>query len=98
MSDGELDSEWDLTRWADLPGREAGPRDSAEGRAAHDVTGWTEIGMIEQIEDIHAEMEVDAGADSDSPHHREIHVVERRADDDVTAQGAEPIHGSECRR
>src|SRR5262245_33245344 len=61
MSKREFNPELNLARRAGLSRREARSRDFAEGRAAHDVTWGAEVGMVEEIEDIRAELQAGTG-------------------------------------
>ena len=57
ISERHPDRKLYLPRRSRFAGGKAGPRDLAERCAADDVTGRTEIWMVEQIEHIHAELQ-----------------------------------------
>src|SRR5262245_24009639 len=79
-SERDLEPELNLTRGSGLAGRKPRPRDLREGRAAGDVPRRTEVGMIEEIEDVHPELQARARPGPDGPDDRDVRVVEGRSD------------------
>src|SRR6185295_13715995 len=81
-----------FSRW------QARSRDLAERRAADDVAGWTEVRMVEQVEDIEPELDAGASPEALVLHERQVRIVEGGPDQRISAEIAEAIHGRERRR
>src|SRR5262245_10307313 len=59
MSEREFHAKLNLPRGAAFAGRKARPRDLAERGAADDVAWRAEVGVVEQIEDVRANLKAD---------------------------------------
>src|SRR6185369_1460547 len=69
----------------------------SERRTSDDVPWWTQVGVVEQVEDVGTELETGSCAWLKILDDRQVGVMERRADHDVAAEIAESIHGNEHR-
>ena len=94
-----LRDQLDLPRRSGFAGRQARPRDLAERRAADDVAGRAEVGVVEEIEHVDAELQTRAlrPAARSSLTDRSV-LWKAGSDHDVPAEIAEAVDGHEHRR
>src|SRR4051812_29312410 len=87
-SEEKLEGELNLARRAGVARGEARVGDDAEGRAAglRDAAGLPEVGVVEDVEELRAELHAHVLGEVRVLDDREVHVVEARADDDVAAE------------
>src|SRR5262245_1394687 len=84
--------ELDLPRRAGIAAGEPRVGDAAEVRAADDAPRLAEIGVVEDVERLDAELEAGRPGEPQGFRQREVGVVESRADDDIPPQVAEAAH------
>src|SRR6266516_817153 len=89
QSEQDLQGKLDLPRGAAVSGRKARALDDAEILSAHDPAGLPEVGVIEQVEELGAELQPRRFTDLCGLDDREVHVVEPRAGHDVASDIAE---------
>src|SRR4051812_7831824 len=85
----QVHSELYLPRGAGLAGRESRARNPPEHRAADDVAGLAQVRVVKKVEELGPQLEPQVVAEPHEFDERKICVVERGADDDVSAQTPE---------
>src|ERR1044071_9044986 len=98
MSERQPGRQLNLPRRAGFTGRQPCSRDLPERRAADDVARRAKVWMVEHIENVHSKLQMKVRPRLGVPDEREIGVVKRRSDDDVSSQVAEMIGGDEYGR
>src|SRR5215471_2467892 len=95
ISEHKANGKLDLPRRPCLSGWKTSSRDLTERRASDDVARRTKVRVIEQVEDVGAELQPRVSNRTDVLDHRQVHVVESRPDHNVTAEIAETVDGDE---
>src|SRR5438876_9705753 len=89
QSEQDLQGKLGLPRGAAVSGRKARALDDAEILSAHDPAGLPEVGVIEEIEELRAELQARRFTNLRGLDEREIHVVEPGTGHDVASDIAE---------
>src|SRR6476619_4654945 len=91
MSERQPGRQLNLARGAGFTGRQPCSRNLPERRAADDVARRAEVWMVESIEDVHSKLKMKVRPRLGISDEREIRVVKRRPDDDVSPEVPEMV-------